>query len=217
MSTETNFRLGDLPAPKLESLREAFEATLHVALLKDIPEDARAQVLLKTESGNYFDPAIDGAWHGFQWGGDHVRGLVQNALRKLEGRHLGEVRRVGDAPADPARPNAEAVAASHYPSREDEMIDWSLPLFDSDGYQHRLVELGGVQVVTRYSFAFVVWDRKTLQMVGDPWNPPTSPLSITNTPMSEEERERRRQVGFQMLSELQEQAARDETPATPRG
>ncbi|RZL92354.1 MAG: hypothetical protein EOP82_10300 [Variovorax sp.] len=78
------------------------------------------------------------------------------------------------------------------PTKENETVDGSLPLFDSDGYPHRLVELGSIQVVTKYSFVFVVWDRKTLEMQN---NPGSDSLKIGNTPMAEAERERRRLVG----------------------
>jgi hypothetical protein len=133
------------------------------------------------------------------------------------------IRKPGDAPADPARPNAEVVAASYYPVQKGEPVDWSLPLFDSDGYPHRLVELSAIQVVTKHSFAYVVWDRRTLEMV---YNPGPDCLRIGNTPMSESERERRRQIGASVLAELHAQAAEQRVaendldidhPSAPRG
>ena len=100
-------------------------------------------------------------------------------------------------------------------------MDWSLPLFDSDGYEHRLVDLGGIQVVTKVSFAYVVWDRRTLEMRD---NPGPGELTIGNTPMAEEERERRRMEGAAILGQLHAQAARqadaehdDERSSAPRG
>lgn len=128
------------------------------------------------------------------------------------------VRKVGAAPKDPSQPNAEAVAASHYPSRPQEAVDWSLPLFDSEGYEHRLVELGGVQVVTRISFAFAIWDRRTLTLVSPEAD---AGHTIGNTPLPPAERERRRAEAAQMLADMHaaRTAASDQAgPAdAPRG
>lgn len=205
--TSLNLDLRRLPTPKIEALRDTFEAHLRATLFQGLPEDTARQLLDRTGAG-YTEGHIDAAWNGFQWGGDHVRTLVHEALQHLDGRR--EVRKLGDAPGDPARPNAEVVAASYQPTQKDETVDWSLPLFDSDGYEHRLVDLGGIQVVTKVSFAYVVWDRKTLEMRD---NPGPGELNIGNTPMPEEERERRRQVGAAILGELHAQAARRDDDA----
>ncbi|MDN8616519.1 hypothetical protein [Variovorax ginsengisoli] len=77
-------------------------------------------------------------------------------------------------------------------------------------------------MVTRHSFAFVIWDRKSLSMV---YNPDETPLTIGNTPMSQQERERRRQVGAAILGDLHAQAAAqraeedldDDRSSAPRG
>lgn len=129
--TLLNLNLRSLPTPKIEALRDAFESQLRTNLLQGLPEETSRQLLERTGSG-YVEAHIDAAWNGFQWGGDHVRGLVQDALQHLESHR--EVRKPGDAPADPARPNAEVVAASYEPTKKNETVDWSLPLFDSDGY-----------------------------------------------------------------------------------
>lgn len=220
--TSLNLDLRRLPTPKIEALRATFEGHLRSALFQGRPEETVRQLLERAGTG-YVEAHIDAAWNGFQWGGDHVRTLVQEALHQLDDDHTpADVRKIGADPADPARPNAEAVAASHYPSTNGEEIDWALPLFDSDGYPHRLVELGGIQVVTRHSFAFVIWDRKSLSMV---YNPDETPLTIGNTPMTPEERERRRQAGAVILGDLHAQAAAqqagddhdDERSSAPRG
>jgi hypothetical protein len=211
-----------LHTPKIEALRGTFEGHLRATLFQGLPDGAVRQLLERAGTG-YVEGHIDAAWNGFQWGGDTVRNLVQEALHQLDDDYKpAEVRKVGAEPADAARPNAEAVAASYYPSTNGEDIDWSLPLFDSDGYPHRLVELGGIQVVTRHSFAFVIWDRKSLSMVN---NPDDTPLTIGNTPMSPEERDHRRQVGAALLGDLHAQAAAqraeedldDERSSAPRG
>lgn len=220
--TSQHLDLRRLPTPKIEALRGTFEGHLRTTLFQGMPDGTVRQLLERVGTG-YVEGHIDAAWNGFQWGGDHVRTLVQEALHQLDDDFKpAEVRKIGADPADPTRPNAEAVAASYYPSTNGEGIDWSLPLFDSDGYPHRLVELGGIQVVTRHSFAFVIWDRKSLSMVN---NPDDAPLTIGNTPMSPEERERRRQVGAALLGDLHAQAAAqraeedqgDERSSAPRG
>jgi len=218
-----NIDVRKLPTPKIEALRQTFEATLRDTLFKGLPQDTSGHLLERVGTG-YVEAHIDAAWNGFQWGGDHVRGLVQDALQHLQRDDSREVRRPGDAPADPARPNAEVVAASYQPTTKGEAVDWALPLFDSDGYPHRLVELGAVQVVTKYSFAFAVWNRKTLQLIS---HQAPEGLTIGNTPMSPQERERRFKAGAAMLATLQElhaeSAGQAETPSdeerrdAPRG
>ena len=220
--TSLNLDLRRLPTPKIEALRATFEGHLRSALFQGRPEETVRQLLERAGTG-YVEAHIDAAWNGFQWGGDHVRTLVQEALHQLDDDHKpADVRKVGAEPADATRPNAEAVAASHYPSKDDEEIDWALPLFDSDGYPHRLVELAAIQLVTKVSFVYALWDRRTLTLVN---NPDQTPLTIGNTPMSPEEREGRRQLGAALLGDLHAQAAAqraggdqdDERSSAPRG
>jgi hypothetical protein len=180
------------PSSANDGLRLAFESELRTTMFHGLSDDKCLQLLARTDSG-YVNGEVGAAWTGFQLGGKHAREFM--------GRPA--IRKPGDAPADPARPNAEVVAASYEPTKPDEAIDWSLPLFDTDGYPHRLVELSSIQVVTKYSFAYVVWDRRTLEMMN---NPGPDSLRIGNTPMSEAERERRRQIGAALLSELHAQA-----------
>lgn len=209
--------LAHITSTKLESLREAFEATLTRSLREEHGLEAAQleQILERTSDGPYVHPAIDGAWNGYQWGGDHVRGLVRSMLDRLDSTYGRDVQREASGASDPARPNAAVVNASFDPTRENEKIDWSLPLYDSDGYQHTLVGLGGAQAVTRQAFLFVVWDRRTLTLANDPGLEGESPLSLGNTPMTDEERGRRRALA---LDALRQYHATDEAPAeAPRG
>lgn len=149
-----------------------------------------------------------------------ANGPLCNALAGLlsESSATLPVRKVGAQPRDPLRPNADAVAASHYPTRSDEAVDWSQPLYDSEGFEHRLVELGGIQVVTRISFAFAIWDRKSLTLVGPGVG---DAQTIGNTPLSAEERERRRDAAQLLLEDLRvapsEPNEQDLPGAAPRG
>ncbi|WP_454912907.1 hypothetical protein [Variovorax gossypii] len=210
--------LAQITSTKLESLREAFEATLSNSL-RDEPGLGAAPldlILERTPEGPYVHPAIDGAWNGFQWGGDHVRALVRRTLDRLDSAQQGDVQRDATGARDPARPNAAVVNASFDPTRENEKIDWSLPLYDSDGFQHALVGLGGVQAVTRHAFVFVVWDRRSLKLVNDPGLAGEPPLSLGNTPMTDEERSRRRALALNALRQRHELEEAPEADA-PRG
>lgn len=40
-------------------------------------------------------------------------------------------------------------------------IDTTAPLYDSDGYQHHFVAGNGIEIVTKISGVFVVWNAKT--------------------------------------------------------
>lgn len=200
--------LAQIASTKLESLRDAFETKLADALSSEaaMAPHQLELILKRAPDGPYTHPAIDGAWKGFQWGGDHVRALVRTMLDRLDSEQM----------RDAARPNAAVVLASHDPTRKDERIDWSLPLFDSDGFEHALVVLGGVQVVTRHSFVFAVWDRRSLHLVHDPGMAGEPPLSLGNTPMTDEERRRRESNALAALRQIDQQ---DNEPAdeAPRG
>ncbi len=80
-----------------------------------------------------------------------------------------------------------ALATAQYPPRPDEPIDWSRPLFDSDGFEHSLVHLGAVEVVTKQSFTYCVWDRRTGQCLREG----ASDLSLSNEAMTPAQREQR--------------------------
>lgn len=104
-----------------------------------------------------------------------------------------------------------AIARSHYPPRPDEKIDWTQPLFDSDGYRHVLVELGGVEVVSKCSFAYVPWDRRT----GVCRRENSDGLTLGNTPLSQAERDRRRAQAQAVLEDLHRKAAESAAGASP--
>ena len=97
-----------------------------------------------------------------------------------------------------------AVASSFYPQRTGEAVDWLAPLFDSDGYPHALVALGGLQFVTQQNAFYVVWDRAKLTAVYEVTNSMGERLTIGNAPMSEMELERRRMTGAALLEQLRE-------------
>ena len=67
-------------------------------------------------------------------------------------------------------------------------IDTSKPMFDSDGYCHTLVVCNGIHLVTKYSFAYTVWDAKT----GECLTANCEDLTLSNTPLSVEMREERK-------------------------
>jgi hypothetical protein len=101
----------------------------------------------------------------------------------------------------PSPENIKAMERTHYPVREDEEINWGCQLFDSDGFPHQLIHLGGIQVVTKSSFAYAIWDRGTGALVntdiqaGDGY-------CISNTPMSDEEKKKRRDAALEYLRNL---------------
>lgn len=84
-------------------------------------------------------------------------------------------------------PQKAALALTSYPVKEGETIRWDRPLFDSEGYEHTLVSLGAREVVTKQSFTFSVWDRKT----GRCHREGADGMTISNRPMSPQERSRR--------------------------
>jgi hypothetical protein len=94
-----------------------------------------------------------------------------------------------------------ALARTHYPPRPGELVDWSKPLYDSEGFEHLLVDLGGHEAVTKHSFAYCVWNRET----GQCQRQGADGLVIGNTPMSAADRSRQES---QILSVL-----RGEQPA----
>lgn len=90
---------------------------------------------------------------------------------------------------------ATALASTYYPVRDDELIQWDQPLFDSDGFPHSLVAMNALDVVTRCSISFAVWNRKT----GACKMPDTHGYTIGNTPMSNATRALRREEVLQTL------------------
>lgn len=109
--------------------------------------------------------------------------------RSLFAALLGEFARshLGMALVDRFDRKEIALATTLYPQRPHESIDWSRPLFDSDGFEHSLVHLGGVEVVTKHSFTYCVWDRRTGQCLREG----ASDLSLSNQAMTPAQREQR--------------------------
>ncbi len=91
-----------------------------------------------------------------------------------------------------------ALATTHYPQRQNESIDWSRPLFDSEGFEHTLIDLGGVEVVTKQGFTYCVWDRAT----GGCRRAEATDLMLSNTPLTPEQRERRAHEAAMALGAL---------------
>ncbi|HWS26415.1 MAG TPA: hypothetical protein VN259_07530 [Xanthomonadales bacterium] len=82
-------------------------------------------------------------------------------------------------------PRGAALATTNYPQREHEIINWGLPLFDSEGFEHTLIDLGGIEVVTKQGFAYCVWERAT----GRCRRAEATDLILSNTPLTPERRE----------------------------
>ncbi|TBR76827.1 MAG: hypothetical protein EPN64_06285 [Burkholderiaceae bacterium] len=182
---------------KIEGLRKSFENELHSMLPANIDPGLYQSLFKRSrDGGSYVDSHIDAFWFGFQRGGSYVGHQVKDSLRELSD-NPATPRNTENSPLDPLRPNAGVVSQSHYPGRPNESVDWVAPLFDSDGYPHTLVALGAVQAVTKVSFAFAVWDRKTLTC-----NVDGHELRLGNTPMSSEERARRKAEGLALLRSL---------------
>ncbi|MEJ8837561.1 hypothetical protein [Ramlibacter sp. AN1133] len=90
----------------------------------------------------------------------------------------------------PSADNAAVASRSHYPPRAGEPVDWASRLFDSDGWEHLLIDLGGIQVVTRVSFAYAVWDRRTGSCVSQT-DAGGEEMRIGNSPLTDVERHKR--------------------------
>lgn len=91
-----------------------------------------------------------------------------------------------------------ALATTHYPPRAGESIDWGGRLYDSDGFEHALAILGGIEVVTAQSFTYCVWDRRTGRCLREE----ASDLTLGNTPMTPEQRENRTALAEQAFSTM---------------
>lgn len=95
--------------------------------------------------------------------------------------------------------NTVVANLSHHPAREADTIDWRCRLFDSDGFEHRLVSLGGVQVVTKVSFCYAIWDRRTGECMSFDQQ---SGYRISNTPLSDIELTKRHFAACQALEQM---------------
>lgn len=82
------------------------------------------------------------------------------------------------------RPNRAVAMASAYPPRAGEAVDLAGPLYDSEGFAHRLVSLSSREAVTCLPGGFhALFDRATFKCLQH------LDLSLRNTPLSEEERQ----------------------------
>ena len=113
-------------------------------------------------------------------------------LDQFARRHLGMVL------VDRSSRKDTALATTHYPPRAGEAIDWSGRLFDSDGWEHSLAVLGGVEVVTAQSFTFCVWDRRTGRCLREG----SADLTLSNTPMTPEQREQKAVLAQAAIAEM---------------
>ena len=77
-------------------------------------------------------------------------------------------------------------------------IDVTLPLYDSDGYEHHFVTRSTREIVTKRSGLFCVWDART----GSCLRSGAEGYYLGNTPLSDEEMERRKQEGARILTEI---------------
>ncbi len=82
---------------------------------------------------------------------------------------------------------SDSASACRAPDAVASLPDWDAPLWDSDGTRHTLVAKSTIEVVTRVSFTFAVWDRRTGAMLypldastGKPYE-----LTLRNTPVDE--------------------------------
>lgn len=93
-----------------------------------------------------------------------------------------------------AKPNLAVARASAYPPRAGEAVDLAGPLFDSEGFGHRLVNLTSREVVTVLSGGYhVVFDRATFKCQQHP------ELTLRNVPLSQEERQAQEEATLQAL------------------
>jgi hypothetical protein len=99
---------------------------------------------------------------------------------------MSVVARAGSEVKFPCPANFAAAFASSYGPRALDRIDWTAKLFDSEGMEHRLVELGPFCVVTRVGVAYAIWDRQLLVQAGDPEG-----LKITNAPLTDVQKTQR--------------------------
>ena len=81
--------------------------------------------------------------------------------------------------------NELVVSRSRQSVTANDKIDWRCKLFDSGGFEHELIAFSGIQTVTKYSFCYAIWDRKSgvcISGVDD---------SISNTQLTELQRQER--------------------------
>lgn len=102
----------------------------------------------------------------------------------------------------PSEQNAAVAARSHYPPRPQEPVDWSCRLYDSDGHEHVLIDLGAQQLVTKVSFAYVVWERRSGRCISHFEAVAGDVLTIRNQPLTDVERHRREVAAQEALRRM---------------
>ena len=107
----------------------------------------------------------------------------------------------------PSPENALVVIASHYPVTEKDVVDWNSRLFDDEGFEHRLVHIGGIQAVTKLSFSYAIWDRRT----GKGMSHHEVGCRIGNAPMSDIERTKRHAEALRLMREWRESSYKPST------
>jgi len=107
---------------------------------------------------------------------------------------------------------AQALALSGYPVKPEEPIQWGKPLYDTDGFEHSLVALGSLEVVTKQHFTYAVWDRKTGRCLREG----CSELAISNAIPDEAARAERREAASQVLAGLHAEAALKRASEPPK-
>lgn len=117
------------------------------------------------------------------------RGRIEELIGEFAKEHLGCVL----VPRTDAQKTA--LALTFYPPSERDVINWTEPLFDSEGWAHALIHLGAVEVVTKHSFTYVTWDRRT----GACKREGCFDLVIGNKEMTSEERQVRRLAGEKIM------------------
>jgi len=89
---------------------------------------------------------------------------------------------------EPSEHNTAVMQRCKQNLKAGEPVRWDCCLYDSDGFAHSLVDIGGVQVVTRQSFAYAVWDRRTGECVSH------AGLWLTNARLSDAQRQAKHQL-----------------------
>jgi hypothetical protein len=123
--------------------------------------------------------------------------IFKTLLANFAKEHLGAVL------VDRYNPKDAALALTHYKPRPDEAIDWTKPLYDSDGFEHALIAMSSLEVVTKSQIAYVQWDRKTGECKRDG----CTDMKIGNAPMSDEVRAARRAEAEKVMNDLRQHAA----------
>lgn len=83
-----------------------------------------------------------------------------------------------------------------------DIVDVAKPLYDSEGYEHHFVTRSSLEIVTKRTGIFCIWDART----GACLREGVENCFLTNTPLSADELARRKEEGRRILEELHAQA-----------